>query len=146
MNTALDALALVKDAKKFEVELKRLAKAQKGAATAVVNARRKASEIIGEAGKTQIRAVKLLADAAAAMTEARDVYDDGTARCLAAKEESQRASAHEGRLTKAKAKLDQDKALLKRERGVQEQRQVTFVKRVKNFEDSVAGLVASASS
>ena len=117
MMLGTDALTLVKDVKKFEAQRAQLAKAEKGAKSAITSANKKADQIIADAQAVENKSKQLLADAKARIKVAESVERENEATVLAAQEETQKANAHEGRLQKAKQKLAEERAAFDIKKG-----------------------------
>ena len=133
MSIGNDALTLVKDVKKFEAQLAKLAKAEKSAGNAIDSANRKADEIVAKARATEQKAKEMLANAKTRMAQAEAKEGENDALVTAAREATQNATAHEGRIGKAKAKLEQDKATRADERAAFAEEHNIFRQRVINF-------------
>jgi len=140
MSLGTDALALVKDVKKFEAQLAKLAKAEKSAGAAIDRANRQADQIIADARATEQKAARYWEEAKIKMASATAVVSENDAKVLAAKEESQRANAHEGRIAKAKQKLEQDSDTLAGDVAAFQLERKEFQARLAEFNDTFAAL------
>jgi predicted ribosome quality control (RQC) complex YloA/Tae2 family protein len=144
MSIGHDALTLVKDVKKFEAQLAKLAKAEKSAGNAIDSANRKADEIIAEARAIEQKSKEMLADAKTRMAQAEAKEDENDALVKAAREATQNATAHEGRIGKAKAKLEQDQDTLADERAAFAEEHKIFMQKVVNFKAAAEALCKNA--
>jgi dsDNA-specific endonuclease/ATPase MutS2 len=83
MSLGTEALTLVKDVKKFEAQLAKSAKAEKGANSAIDRANKKADQIIADAQAVEYKSKQLLANALARIKVAESVEkeNEDTIRC-----------------------------------------------------------------
>ena len=137
MGSATDALALVKDAKKFEAKLHELARCERGAEAAIEAANQKANEIIAEADVIKRESEALLAKARACMAAVTRQEESNLMVSAAAQEVTDQANQHEKRLQKGKEKLAHDRALLNADKEVFKDEQFSFMERLTAFDKAV---------
>jgi len=138
--TAADALAVVKDVKKFEARIEQLAKAEKSAQSAIDRANVKADNILGKAREVEKKAKGLLAEAEARMAEAKNAEKTNADRVLAAQEETQKANAYAKKLQKDEDKISEKRDVLERDAAALKDARAEHKTKVEAFAQSVQNL------
>jgi thiamine kinase-like enzyme len=142
--SATDMLALVKDAKAFEAQLKKLETAEKAAQLAIDNSKNEVTRLKQEAGRVKTASDEEVARAKSRMDAAKLAEQHNVAVVKAAAEETQKANAQMKRLEKDADKIAQDREILKRDRAVLDADRAAFLDRVAAFNLSVQGIAKAA--
>lgn len=144
MSNAADALALVKDAKKFEAQLTKLAKLEADAQRAIDNSKAEVARQKGLATAAKKKADEEVARAESRLHAAEMAEKANVAVVKAAQETEQRANAFAKRVTKNEDAVIQDRGILNRDIAAQSEVMEAFEQRVHAFDVACKTVVAAA--